>query len=161
LRLVHELSICSAIASIATEHAAGRAVSAVHLRVGHLRQVVPETLVYSWDLVVDGTALAGSVLDIEHVPAVIVCRDCGARSTLTAPITEGEEKPLKYPVMFRSADVVVVNKVDLLPYLDVDMDRFEKNLRDVHPDARTIQTSAKTGDGVDDVCAWLSSVARG
>jgi hydrogenase nickel incorporation protein HypB len=70
-------------------------------------------------------------------------------------VTEGEEKPLKYPVMFRSADVVIVNKVDLLPHLDVDLDRFYANLRDVNPDVRTIEASARTGHGVDDVTAWL------
>jgi hydrogenase nickel incorporation protein HypB len=74
-------------------------------------------------------------------------------------VTEGEEKPLKYPVMFRSADVVIINKIDLLPYLDFDLDLFRANLRDVNPDVRTIETSAKTGAGVDEVCAWISSLA--
>lgn len=70
-------------------------------------------------------------------------------------ITEGEEKPLKYPVMFRSADVVIVNKIDLLPHLDFDIDRFYGNLSDVNPGVATVQTSAKTGQGVDEVIAWL------
>jgi len=70
-------------------------------------------------------------------------------------VTEGEEKPLKYPVMFRAVDVVVVNKVDLLPYLDVDLDRFLGYLRAVNPDARVIRTSARTGEGVDEWCDWL------
>ena len=74
-------------------------------------------------------------------------------------ITEGEEKPLKYPVMFRSADVVVINKIDLLPHLDIDMDRFYANLRDVNPGVRTIETSAKTGVGVDELCEWLRAGA--
>jgi hydrogenase nickel incorporation protein HypB len=73
-------------------------------------------------------------------------------------VTEGEEKPLKYPVMFRSADVVIINKIDLLPHLDFDLDLFRANLRDVNPDVRTIETSAKTGAGVDEVCAWISSL---
>jgi len=76
-------------------------------------------------------------------------------------VTEGEEKPLKYPVMFRSADVVVVNKVDLLPHLDFDLERFYANLRDVHPDVRTIETSARTGAGVEQVSEWLTALARG
>jgi hydrogenase nickel incorporation protein HypB len=75
-------------------------------------------------------------------------------------VTEGEDKPLKYPVMFRSADMVIINKIDLLPYLDFDMALFRSNLRDVNPDVRTIETSAKTGAGIDDVCAWLTSLAR-
>ena len=56
-------------------------------------------------------------------------------------LTEGEEKPLKYPVMFRACDVVVVNKIDLLPHLDVDLDRFVANLRAVNPTARLIHSA--------------------
>jgi hydrogenase nickel incorporation protein HypB len=71
-------------------------------------------------------------------------------------VTEGEEKPLKYPVMFRAAEVVVVNKIDLLPHLDFDLDAFLSNLRSVNPAARVIHASARTGEGVDEWCAWLS-----
>ena len=70
-------------------------------------------------------------------------------------ITEGEEKPLKYPVMFRSADVVVVNKIDLLPHLDFDLDLFLANLEAVHPGVPVIRTSARTGEGIDAVADWL------
>ncbi len=71
-------------------------------------------------------------------------------------VTEGEEKPLKYPVMFRAADVVVVNKVDLLPHLDFDLDAFLANLTSVNPTAQVILASARTGEGVDEWCAWLA-----
>ncbi|WP_448852824.1 hydrogenase nickel incorporation protein HypB [Corynebacterium sp. 335C] len=70
------------------------------------------------------------------------------RKIMVHSVTEGEDKPLKYPVMFRSVDVVVVNKVDLLPYLDVDMDLFRANLRKVNPTATIVETSATTGEGV-------------
>ncbi|MEO7369270.1 MAG: GTP-binding protein, partial [Ilumatobacteraceae bacterium] len=70
-----------------------------------------------------------------------------------------EEKPLKYPVMFRSADVVIINKIDLLPYLDFDLDLFRSNLRDVNPDVRTIETSAKSGEGVHELCSWITALA--
>jgi hydrogenase nickel incorporation protein HypB len=70
-------------------------------------------------------------------------------------VTEGEEKPLKYPVMFRAADVVVVNKVDLLPHLDFDLDLLLANLHAVNPGATVIQASARTGQGVDQWCTWL------
>jgi hydrogenase nickel incorporation protein HypB len=70
-------------------------------------------------------------------------------------ITEGEEKPLKYPVMFRSADAIVVNKIDLLPHLDFDLDLFLANVQAVNPGVTVIHTSARTGDGVDEVLAWL------
>jgi hydrogenase nickel incorporation protein HypB len=70
-------------------------------------------------------------------------------------ITEGEEKPLKYPVMFRSADVIAVNKMDLAPHLDFDIDLFYRNLRDVHPEVTTIEISARNGDGLGVWCDWI------
>lgn len=74
---MHELSICSSIAGIATRHAAGRTVAVIHVQIGQLRQIVPDTLVYCWDLVTAGTPLAGSRIDVEAIPACIRCRDCG------------------------------------------------------------------------------------
>jgi hydrogenase nickel incorporation protein HypB len=70
-------------------------------------------------------------------------------------VTEGEEKPLKYPLMFRSADLVLVNKVDLLEHLDFDLEQFLGNLDAVNPGIRSILTSARTGQGVDEWCDWL------
>ncbi len=70
-------------------------------------------------------------------------------------VTEGEDKPLKYPVMFRAVDVVVINKVDLLPHLDFDLDTFLANLHAVNPQATVIRASAKTGEGIDEWCSWL------
>jgi hydrogenase nickel incorporation protein HypB len=70
-------------------------------------------------------------------------------------ITEGEEKPLKYPLMFRSADLVLVNKVDLLEHLDFELEQFLGNLDAVNPGVRTVLTSARTGQGVDEWCDWL------
>jgi hydrogenase nickel incorporation protein HypB len=72
-------------------------------------------------------------------------------------VTEGEEKPLKYPVMFRAVDTVVVNKVDLLPYLDFDLDLFLANLHAVNPTATVIQASARSGTGVEEWCRWLTA----
>jgi hydrogenase nickel incorporation protein HypB len=71
-------------------------------------------------------------------------------------VTEGEEKPLKYPLMFRSADLVLVNKVDLLEHLDFNLEQFLGNLDAVNPGVRPILTSARTGQGVDEWCDWLA-----
>jgi hydrogenase nickel incorporation protein HypB len=70
-------------------------------------------------------------------------------------ITEGEEKPLKYPLMFRSANLVLVNKVDLLEHLDFDMEQFLGNLDAVNPGVLRVLTSARTGQGVEEWCNWL------
>ncbi len=75
-------------------------------------------------------------------------------------VTEGEDKPLKYPVMFRSADLVAINKIDLLPYLDFDIAAFRRNLTAVNPAAQTIELSARDGTGVAAWCAWIESEAR-
>jgi hydrogenase nickel incorporation protein HypB len=82
--------------------------------------------------------------------------DVGAHdSVMVYAITEGEDKPLKYPVMFRAVGVVLVNKMDLLPHLDFDLDLFLRNLARVNPAARVHQVSARTGAGLDDWHAWL------
>jgi hydrogenase nickel incorporation protein HypB len=75
-------------------------------------------------------------------------------------VTEGEEKPLKYPLMFRSADLVLVNKVDLLEHLDFDLEQFLGNLDAVNPGVQRILTSARTGSGVEEWCGWLESVSK-
>jgi hydrogenase nickel incorporation protein HypB len=70
-------------------------------------------------------------------------------------ITEGEEKPLKYPLMFRSANLVLVNKVDLLEHLDFDMEQFLRNLEAVNPGVPRMLISARTRQGVGEWCSWL------
>jgi len=79
---MHELSLCGSIFKIVDRAAEGRPVSAIHLQLGRLRQVVPETLRYCWGLVSEGTSLAGSVLVVESVPVTVVCRGCSAESAV-------------------------------------------------------------------------------
>lgn len=84
--------------------------------------------------------------------------DVGAHeSVMVYAITEGEEKPLKYPVMFRSVSVVLVNKMDLLPHLDFDLELFRRNVVQVNPAARMIEVSARTGEGLDAWHEWLQN----
>ena len=83
---MHELTICSAIARTAERHAEGRPVSQVKVRIGHLRQVVPDALRFSWEVVSSSTDLEDAELVIEQVPAVVECLECGARTTLEQPI---------------------------------------------------------------------------
>jgi len=76
-------------------------------------------------------------------------------------VTEGEEKPLKYPLMFRACELVVINKIDLLEHLDYDLDKLLYNIDAVHPDVPKLLVSAKTGEGVDQFRDWLTQVAAG
>jgi hydrogenase nickel incorporation protein HypA/HybF len=79
---MHELSIAQAIADVVARHATGRRVARVEVRVGHLRQVVPDSLDFAFGLVTQGTALDGAELAITHVPAAGRCRACGAESVM-------------------------------------------------------------------------------
>jgi hydrogenase nickel incorporation protein HypB len=77
---------------------------------------------------------------------------------MVSSVTEGEDKPLKYPLMFRTCELVVINKIDLLPYLDFDMERFLHNLDAVHPGVARMQVSARSGEGVEAFRDWLLGV---
>lgn len=78
--------MCQAIADTVASHAAGRRVRRVDVRIGYLRQVVPDSIMFAWDVLTEGTDLAGCELRVEHVPAVIECRACGAQTTLEWPV---------------------------------------------------------------------------
>jgi hydrogenase nickel incorporation protein HypB len=74
---------------------------------------------------------------------------------MVSSVTEGEDKPLKYPLMFRTCELVLVNKIDLLPHLEFDLDAFLHNLDAVHPGVPRMLVSARTGEGVDAWRDWL------
>jgi hydrogenase nickel incorporation protein HypB len=78
---------------------------------------------------------------------------------MVCSITEGEDKPLKYPLMFRACELVIVNKIDLQPHLDVDVELLLANIDQVNPDVPTMLTSARTGEGVEALREWLVGVA--
>jgi hydrogenase nickel incorporation protein HypB len=106
----------------------------------------------------------GSVLAIENV-GNLVCPalfDLGERAkVLVASVTEGDDKPIKYPHMFRAASLVLLNKIDLLPHVAFDVARFGEHVRAVNPAARVLEVSATRGDGLDVWFGWLREhVAR-
>ncbi|MET0115970.1 MAG: hydrogenase nickel incorporation protein HypB [Sedimenticola sp.] len=100
----------------------------------------------------------GGVLFIENV-GNLVCPaafDLGeAHKVAILSITEGEDKPIKYPDMFHAADLMLLNKIDLLPHLDFDVDKCIKYARRVNPKIKVIQTSATTGEGMDAWYQWI------
>lgn len=77
---MHELSLCQSIFDVVDRARRGRRVAVIHLDIGRLRQVVPETLVYNWELVSEAGPLEGSELDINSIPLRLRCRDCGDTS---------------------------------------------------------------------------------
>ena len=107
----------------------------------------------------DNVALADVDLVILENVGNLVCPaefDTGAvRNAMILSVPEGDDKPLKYPLMFSVCDLVLVNKVDVLPYLDFDLDKCREYVRMRNPKARIIPICAKTGEGLDDFADWL------
>ncbi|RBP10619.1 hydrogenase nickel incorporation protein HypB [Roseiarcus fermentans] len=105
---------------------------------------------------------AGAVLFIENV-GNLVCPaafDLGeARRVVVLSVTEGEDKPLKYPDMFVSADLMLLNKADLLPHLDFDVGLCLANALRINPNLQTLTVSARTGEGIAAFVAWIEASA--
>ena len=110
-----------------------------------------------------GLALAGiKILIIENV-GNLVCPsnyDLGeAFKVVVASTTEGDDKPLKYPAMFRNASVLIINKIDLLPYVASDIDALQSNALAINPALTVFRTSCTTGEGISAWCDWLLAKA--
>jgi hydrogenase nickel incorporation protein HypB len=105
----------------------------------------------------------GSTLMIENV-GNLVCPslfDLGESARVViASVTEGDDKPLKYPHMFRGATAILLNKMDLLPHVSFDVDRFTRNARKVNPNVDLLPLSATRGDGLDRWYRWLQEPRR-
>lgn len=122
-----------------------------HLDANMVRSALPEVPLDELDLLVIenvGNLVCPAEFRVGEDARAMVCS-----------ITEGEDKPLKYPLMFRACELVVVNKVDLVPHLDVDLDLLMRNIDAVNPDVPRILASARTGEGVDALRDWLVGVA--
>jgi len=78
-----------------------------------------------------------------------------AMKVVVASTTEGDDKPLKYPAMFRNASVLIINKIDLLPYLDCDIAALRRNAFHINPALVVFEVSCKTGTGIPEWCVWL------
>jgi hydrogenase nickel incorporation protein HypB len=105
----------------------------------------------------------GSILIIENI-GNLVCPalfDLGEHArVVVAAVTDGDDKPVKYPHMFHAATLVVLNKMDLLPYVTFDLDRFQAFARQINPGVTVLPLSASRGDGFDAWIGWLREQAR-
>jgi hydrogenase nickel incorporation protein HypB len=122
-----------------------------HLDANMVRTALPSLPLPDIDLLVIenvGNLVCPAEFDVGEDARAMICS-----------VTEGEEKPLKYPLMFRRCELVVVNKADLLPHLDFDLERFFYALDAVNPGAERMLVSARTGEGVGEFAHWLAAVA--
>ena len=111
------------------------------------------------------------ILDLDRIDLIfienvgnLVCTadfDLGAhKNVVILSIPEGDDKPYKYPVMFVEADVVLVNKIDVLPYFDFKLDIFPEIISGLNPSAKVFPVSAKTGEGLDCWFSWIEETLR-
>lgn len=141
---------------------AATGVPAVQLHTGgmcHLDAAMCEQGLAELDRVAADAGAAPLDLAILENVGNLVCPaefDTGASANVAIlSVPEGDDKPLKYPLMFQVCDLVLVNKMDVAPYFDFDYDRLRENVRMRNPHARVIPISAKTGEGVDAWTSWL------
>ena len=87
-----------------------------------------------------------------------VGEDC---KVMLLSVTEGDDKPLKYPLMFQKSCVLLINKIDLLPYIDCDVEKIRSEARAINPSIEIFDVSARTGEGLDGWYGWLRSAAKG
>jgi hydrogenase nickel incorporation protein HypB len=87
--------------------------------------------------------------------------DTGAsRNAMILSVPEGDDKPLKYPLMFSKVDVLLINKIDAMEYFDFDLEAVKERVRKLNPAIRVIPISAKTGEGIDEWADWLRSEVK-
>ena len=77
------------------------------------------------------------------------------KRVVISSLPEGDDKPIKYPMIFADADAIVINKLDLLPYVDFDITAFRHAVERLNPRVKFFEVSCKTGDGIEDWCSWL------
>jgi hydrogenase nickel incorporation protein HypB len=120
-----------------------------HLDANMVRSSLPSLPLHDIDLLI-----VENVGNLVCPAEFVVGEDARA---MVCSVAEGEDKPLKYPLMFRACELAVVNKIDLLPYVDVEIDALLYNLQVVHPGMEHLLTSARTGEGADALRDWLMS----
>ena len=93
----------------------------------------------------------------ENLDTILSYNVSNEQNKFLRPIPEGDDKPLKYPLMYTVSDVVLINKMDALPYFDFDLEKAKERILKLNPKAIFFPISAKTGEGLDAVCAWILS----
>jgi hydrogenase nickel incorporation protein HypB len=122
-----------------------------HLDANMIRSALPELPLGEIDLLV--------VENVGNLVCPAEFRIGEDHRIMVSSVTEGEDKPAKYPLMFRACELVIVNKADLLEHLDYDLERFLYHLEAVHPGVEHMLVSARTGDGLEELADWLQRVS--
>ncbi len=155
---VMEADIDSDVDAVKIKNATG--VSSIQLHTGGMCHLDAEMTRQG----LDNVALADRDLVILENVGNLVCPaefDTGAvRNAMILSVPEGDDKPLKYPLMFSVCDLVLINKTDVLPYFDFDLERCKENIHLRNPKAKVIPICAKTGEGVDQFADWLLEEVR-
>ncbi len=150
---VMEADIDSDVDAVKIREATG--VPAIQLHTGGMCHLDAEMTRQGLDNLPEGPF---DLVILENVGNLVCPAEFDTGSSCNAMILsvpEGDDKPLKYPLMFTVCDLVIVNKTDVMPYFDFDLERCKKNILKRNPDATVIPVSAKTGEGVDALAEWI------
>jgi len=150
---VMEADIDSDVDAVKIREATG--VPAIQLHTGGMCHLDAEMTRQGLDNLPEGPF---DLVILENVGNLVCPAEFDTGSSCNAMILsvpEGDDKPLKYPLMFTVCDLVIVNKTDVMPYFDFDMERCKANVLKRNPDATVIPVSAKTGEGVDALAEWI------
>ncbi|MBR3558159.1 MAG: hydrogenase nickel incorporation protein HypB [Bacteroidales bacterium] len=151
---VMEADIDSDVDAVRIQEASG--VPAIQLHTGGMCHLDAEMTRQGLDNLPEGPF---DLVVLENVGNLVCPAEFDTGSSCNAmllSVPEGDDKPLKYPLMFTVCDLVIINKTDVLPYFDFDMERCKANVLKRNPAATVIPISAKTGEGVDALAEWLT-----
>jgi len=155
---VMEADIDSDVDAIAIAHDTG--VKSIQLHTGGMCHLDAGMTRQGLDELIDGKVDFAILENVGN----LVCPaefDTGAtKNAMILSVPEGDDKPLKYPLMFSICDVVLINKIDVMPYFDFDLERCKENIKLRNPKAQVIPICAKTGEGVDEFVKWLEEEIR-
>jgi len=155
---VMEADIDSDVDAIAIAHDTG--VKSIQLHTGGMCHLDAGMTRQGLDELIDGKVDFAILENVGN----LVCPaefDTGAtKNAMILSVPEGDDKPLKYPLMFSICDVVLINKIDVMPYFDFDLEKCKENIKLRNPKAQVIPICAKTGEGVDEFVKWLEEEIR-
>ena len=142
------------------ERIADKGIQAVQINTGgacHLDGNMIRDAVEQFDLA------ALDLLVVENVGNLVCPAEFNvgeAAKAMILSVTEGDDKPMKYPLMFQESKILLINKIDLLPYIDCDVNRIRTEAKQLNPEQTIIEISCTTGQGLNDWCAWLEDQIR-
>ena len=135
-------------------------VKAIQLHTGGMCHLDAEMTRQGLDGLETGDVELAILENVGNLVCPAECAPVAVKNAMTLSVPEGDDKPLKYPLLFSCCDVVIINKIDVLPYFDFDVEKCKEYIKRRNPNAKVFMICAKTGEGVDEWANWLLSEVK-